>query len=231
MAKRTPAFARAFAGGGGGSPRWTNGKTLTFLSRRTSRSSERTTARWSSEPSKRTSTCGKAPVMAPPTPSSRGRAPTITPTPAVAAGRHSAPPAASSATCLSTRAMIQASSPNASDFFNNLLDAVRQRAGRRRLVRAPAQAEGEHQQRHAEDQGVGAYPPGQHQGAHNRPQDQQEAPDHRDDAAERHQPPAMREVEAAGGGAQHRAADDRPGRPSAARRRRSSRPERGRRSR
>jgi hypothetical protein len=52
---------------------------------------------------------------------SRGKGPTITATPAVAAGRRSAPPAASSAISSSIKATIQALSPSASDFFNSLL--------------------------------------------------------------------------------------------------------------
>jgi hypothetical protein len=51
----------------------------------------------------------------------RGKGPTITATPTVAAGRRSAPPAASSAISSSIKATIQALSPNASDFFNSLL--------------------------------------------------------------------------------------------------------------
>ena len=51
--------------------------------------------------------------------------------PAAAAGPHSAPPGVSSATSSSTRATIQASSPNASDFFNSLsLMSAFKRVGR-----------------------------------------------------------------------------------------------------
>jgi len=54
-------------------------------------------------------------------PSSLGRASTTAVPPAVAVGLLSALPGVSSATSSSTKATIQASSPNASDFFNSLL--------------------------------------------------------------------------------------------------------------
>ena len=60
-------------------------------------------------------------VTVQPAQSSRGMVPTTIPMPADAAGQRSAPRAASSGTFSSTKAMIQASSPNASDFFNSLL--------------------------------------------------------------------------------------------------------------
>ena len=52
---------------------------------------------------------------------------TRTTRPAVADGRSSAPPAVSSATSTSTTATIQASSANATDFFNSLLVLLSQK--------------------------------------------------------------------------------------------------------
>jgi hypothetical protein len=54
--------------------------------------------------------------------SSRGKGPTIIAMRAGAVGPRSAPPAAWSVTSSSTKATTQASTPNASDFFNSLLD-------------------------------------------------------------------------------------------------------------
>src|SRR5205823_5879410 len=93
-------------------------------------SSARTAANSSLAPSKRISTFATAHVMAPPARSSHGRGQTTIPTPADAAGQHSVPRAVSSDTSSSTKAMIQASSPSASDFFNGLLGLIN-RGGRR----------------------------------------------------------------------------------------------------
>ena len=66
------------------------------------------------------------------------------------------------------------------------------------------QLEGKHEQQHAEDERVGAKPPGQHHGADHRRDDQHDAEDDRGDAAKGEPPAAMVEIEAEGG-AKHQA--------------------------
>src|ERR1700722_17155637 len=63
-----------------------------------------------------------APATAPPARSSRGKDMMRTTQPAAVGGLSSVPPAASSATSTSITPTIQASSANAPDFFNSLLD-------------------------------------------------------------------------------------------------------------
>jgi hypothetical protein len=116
MTKRAPAFARVFQG------RWRIAEMISS-NPRTLPSSARIAANWSLVPSRRISMSATVRATVRPAPSSHRRVPTTIPTPADAARQPSALPAASSATSSYTKAMIQALSPNASEFINGLLDA------------------------------------------------------------------------------------------------------------
>src|SRR6516165_3226889 len=107
--------------GDGGSPRWTGGTRSTWPDRRTLPSVARTAVNLRFSPSKPISTCATAREMAPTAPSSPGKASMTVPPPAAAAGPLWGAPAVWSVTSSSTKGMTPASSPSASDFFNNLL--------------------------------------------------------------------------------------------------------------
>src|SRR6516165_9052040 len=107
--------------GDGGSPRWTSETRSTWPDRRTLPSVAKTAVNLRFSPSKPISTCATARAMAPPAPSSPGKASMTVPPPAAAAGPLWGTPAVWSVTSSSIKVITQALSPNASDFFNSLL--------------------------------------------------------------------------------------------------------------
>ena len=120
---KVSAFAKAFAG------RWRivemdawDNAFLDLVEEATSRSGAPPTARSSSERSTASSTCAMALAMAQRVLSSLGKAMTTMTRPADEDGPASEPPDGLSGTSTSIRAMTQASSANAPDFFSTLLE-------------------------------------------------------------------------------------------------------------
>ena len=90
-------------------------------------------------------------------------------------------------------------------------NAARHSTRRRYCVAPPtAQPEGEHQQSDAEEQRVRSYPPSQHHGPDQRPDNQKDAPYHRDCSGERYKPSAMGDIQPETCAEHQRPSDNRP---------------------